>query len=187
MFYCLAGVFLGTSVSAIHYGAKYGGSTIALLVNLPGESSSVVPAIDDYQMARKGFAGKALATAAIGSFVAGCVSTPILALFAPALAEMALCFGPAEYFSLMVFGLVASVVLAHGSLLNAIGMIILGLLLGLESTEVNSGAARYTFGSPDLMGGLNFVVVVVMVMFGVGEIINNLEHTESRSLTAMKI
>src|SRR4051794_23119740 len=116
-------------LAGIYYGAQYGGSTTAILVNLPGESSSVVTAIDGYQMARKGQAGKALAAAALGSFFAGTVSTVLLALFAPPLAELALNFGPAEYFSLMVLGLVASVVLAHGSLLRAIGMILLGLLL----------------------------------------------------------
>ena len=118
-------------LAGIYYGAQYGGSTTAILVNLPGESSSVVTAIDGYQMARQGRAGKALATAAIGSFFAGTVATILLALFAPPLADLALKFGPAEYFSLMVLGLVASVVLASGSLLNAIGMVILGLLLGL--------------------------------------------------------
>src|SRR5690606_16271227 len=124
-------------LAGIYYGAQYGGSTTAILVNLPGESSSVVTAIDGYQMARKGHAGKALATAAIASFCAGTVATLLLALFAPPLADLALKFGPAEYFSLMVLGLVASVVLASGSLLNAIGMVILGLLLGLIGSDVN--------------------------------------------------
>ncbi|WP_420476719.1 tripartite tricarboxylate transporter permease, partial [Noviherbaspirillum sp. ST9] len=135
-------------LAGIYYGAQYGGSTTAILVNLPGESSSVVTAIDGYQMARNGHAGKALATAAIGSFFAGTVATFLLALFAPPLADLALTFGPAEYFSLMVLGLVASVVLAHGSLLRAIGMIVLGLLLGLVGTDVNSGTPRYTFDLP---------------------------------------
>ena len=131
-------------LSGIYYGAQYGGSTTAILVNLPGESSSVVTAIDGYQMARNGQAGKALATAALGSFFAGTVATVLLALFAPPLADLALKFGPAEYFSLMVMGLVASVVLASGSMLNAIGMVILGLLLALIGTDVNSGTARYS-------------------------------------------
>ncbi|OWW22821.1 tripartite tricarboxylate transporter permease, partial [Noviherbaspirillum denitrificans] len=163
-----------------------GGSTTAILVNLPGESSSVVTAIDGYQMARQGHAGKALATAAIGSFFAGTVATVLLALFAPPLAELALTFGPAEYFSLMVLGLVASVVLAHGSLLRAIGMIVLGLLLGIVGTDVNSGTPRYTFDLPQLADGINFVVVA-MGMFGLGEIISNLEHEESRSLVMKKV
>ncbi|QOL48605.1 tripartite tricarboxylate transporter permease [Massilia litorea] len=217
LFYCLIGVFVGTAVgvlpglgpvatiamllpatfglppvsslimlAGIYYGAQYGGSTTAILVNLPGESSSVVTAIDGYQMARQGNAGKALATAALGSFFAGTVATVLLALFAPPLAELALKFGPAEYFSLMVLGLVASVVLASGSLLNAIGMVILGLLLGLIGTDVNSGAARYTFDLPELADGVNFVIVA-MGMFGIGEIIRNLEHDESRTLMMKKV
>ena len=217
LFYCLVGVFLGTAIgvlpglgpvatiamllpatfslppisslimlAGIYYGAQYGGSTTAILVNLPGESSSVVTAIDGYQMARNGQAGKALATAALGSFFAGSVATVLLALFAPPLAELALKFGPAEYFSLMVLGLVASVVLAHGSLLRAIGMIILGLLLGIVGTDVNSGTPRYTFDLPQLADGINFVVVA-MGMFGLGEIIANLEHEETRTVTVKKI
>jgi TctA family transporter len=173
-------------LSGIYYGAQYGGSTTAILVNLPGESSSVVTAIDGYQMARKGQAGKALATAALGSFFAGTVATVLLALFAPPLAELALKFGPAEYFSLMVLGLVASVVLASGSLLNAVGMVLLGLLLGLIGTDVNSGVARYTFDTPQLADGVNFVIVA-MGMFGIGEIIRNLEHEETRDLVMKKV
>jgi TctA family transporter len=217
LFYCLIGVFLGTAIgvlpglgpvatiamllpatfslppvsslimlAGIYYGAQYGGSTTAILVNLPGESSSVVTAIDGYQLARQGHAGKALATAALGSFFAGTVSTFLLALFAPPLAEVALRFGPAEYFSLMVLGLVASVVLAHGSLLRAIGMIVLGLLLGIVGTDVNSGTPRFTFDQPELADGINFVVVA-MGMFGLGEIICNLEQEETRSVLAMKV
>ena len=135
-------------LAGIYYGAQYGGSTTAILINLPGESSSVVTAIDGYQMAKKGRAGQALATAALGSFFAGTVATMILALFAPPLATVALEFGPAEYFSLMVLGLVASVALASGSLLKAFIMILLGLLLGLVGTDVNSGMQRYTFDLP---------------------------------------
>jgi TctA family transporter len=133
-------------------------------------------------MARQGHAGKALATAAIGSFFAGTVATFLLALFAPPLAELALKFGPAEYFSLMVLGLVASVVLAHGSLLHALGMILIGLILGLVGTDVNSGMERYTFEMPQLADGIGFVVVA-MGMFGLGEIIRNLEHEATRSVT----
>jgi TctA family transporter len=173
-------------LSGIYYGAQYGGSTTAILVNLPGESSSVVTALDGYKMALKGQAGKALATAALASFFAGTVSTVILALFAPPLAALALKFGPAEYFSLMVMGLVASVVLAHGSLLKAIGMVLLGLLLGLVGTDVNSGIPRYTFDTPELADGINFVIVA-MGVFGVGEIIRNLETESSRSLVASKV
>ena len=217
LLYCLIGVFVGTAVgvlpglgpvatiamllpatfglppisalimlAGIYYGAQYGGSTTAILVNLPGESSSVVTAIDGYQMARNGNAGKALATAALGSFFAGTVATVLLALFAPPLSELALKFGPAEYFSLMVLGLVASVVLASGSILHAIGMVILGLLFGLMGTDVNSGAMRYTFDLPEMSEGVNFVIVA-MGMFGIGEIIRNLEHEETRHLVMKKV
>ena len=157
-------------LAGIFYGAQYGGSTTAILVNLPGESSSVVTALDGYKMARQGRAGIALATAAIGSFFAGTVCTFLIALAAPPLSEVALQFGPADYFSLMVLGLVASIVLASGSLLHALGMIILGLLLGLIGTDVNSGTARFSFDMPELADGMSFVVIA-MGVFGLGEII----------------
>ena len=173
-------------LAGIFYGAQYGGSTTAILVNLPGETSSVVTAIDGYQMARQGRAGRALATAAIASFFAGTVCTLLIALFAPPLAELALKFGPAEYFSLMVLGLVASIVLANGSILHALGMIVLGLLLGLIGTDVNSGALRFTFGLPEMADGIGFVIVA-MGMFGVGEIIANLEHEGSRDVMVKKV
>src|SRR5512133_3425235 len=129
-------------LAGIYYGAQYGGSTTAILVNLPGETSSVVTCIDGYQMARRGRAGVALSTAAIGSFVAGCAGTLLLAAFAVPLAEVAFKFGPAEYFSLMVLGLIGAVVLASGSLLKALSMVVLGLLLGTVGTDVNSGVPR---------------------------------------------
>src|SRR5450830_1561496 len=132
-------------LAGIYYGAQYGGSTTSILVNLPGESSSVVTCIDGYQMARKGRAGPALAAAGLGSFFAGCVGTLILAAFAPPLTEVAFKFGPAEYFSLMILGLIGAVVLASGSLLKAVAMIVLGLLMGLVGTDVNSGVARFSF------------------------------------------
>jgi len=166
-------------LAGIYYGAQYGGSTTAILVNLPGESSSVVTTIDGYQMARRGRAGVALATAGIGSFFAGCVATLILAAFAAPLSELAFKFGPAEYFSLMVLGLIGAVVLASGSLVKAIAMIVLGLLLGLVGTDVNSGAARFSFDVPELTDGLNFVSVA-MGVFGFAEIIANLEQKEAR-------
>src|SRR5512132_194342 len=168
-------------LAGIYYGAQYGGSTTAILVNIPGESSSVVTCLDGYQMARQGRAGPALATAAIGSFFAGCVSTLVVAMFAPPLAEVALKFGPAEYFSLMVLGLVAAVVLAHGSLIKAIAMVILGLLLGLVGTDVNSGVLRFAFGISELADGIGFVTVA-MGMFGICEIIANLEQKEHREI-----
>ena len=166
-------------LAGIYYGAQYGGSTTAILVNLPGESSSVVTAIDGYQMARKGRAGAALATAGISSFIAGCIATLVLAAFAVPMSELAFKFGPAEYFSLMVLGLVGAVVLASGSLLKAIGMILLGLILGLVGTDVNSGTARYAFGVPELTDGINFVALA-MGIFGFAEIIANVEQREHR-------
>ena len=168
-------------LAGIYYGAQYGGSTTAILINVPGESSSVVTAIDGYQMARKGRAGSALAAAGLGSFFAGCVGTIIIAAFAPPLTELAFKFGPAEYFSLMVLGLIGAVVLASGSLLKAISMIILGLLLAQINTDVISGTARYSFDIPELTDGIGFVVIA-MGVFGFGEIIANLgmpaEHRE---------
>src|SRR3954471_19610113 len=168
-------------LAGIYYGAQYGGSTTAILINVPGESSSVVTAIDGYQMARQGRAGAALSVAALGSFFAGCVGTIIIAAFAPPLTELAFKFGPAEYFSLMVLGLIGAVVLASGSLLKAISMIILGLLLAQINTDVISGTARYSFDIPQLTDGIGFVVIA-MGVFGFGEIIANLgqpaEHRE---------
>jgi putative tricarboxylic transport membrane protein len=168
-------------LAGIYYGAQYGGSTTAILINVPGESSSVVTAIDGYQMARQGRAGPALAAAGLGSFFAGCVGTIIIAAFAPPLTELAFKFGPAEYFSLMVLGLIGAVVLASGSLIKAISMIILGLLLAQINTDVISGTARYSFDIPELTDGIGFVVIA-MGVFGFGEIISNLgqpaEHRE---------
>jgi putative tricarboxylic transport membrane protein len=164
-------------LAGIYYGAQYGGSTTAILVNLPGESSSVVTVLDGYQMARQGRAGPALAAAGLGSFFAGCVGTLILAAFAAPLTELAFKFGPAEYFSLMILGLIGAVVLASGSLLKAISMIVLGLLLGLVGTDVNSGVARYSFDVPELTDGIGFVVIA-MGVFGYGEIIMNLAVPE---------
>ena len=173
-------------LAGIYYGAQYGGSTTAILVNIPGESSSVVTCLDGYQMARQGRAGPALGIAAIGSFFAGCVATVIIALFAPPLAEVALKFGPAEYFSLMVLGLIAATVLAHGSLIKAIAMVILGLLLGLVGTDVNSGVARFSFGVSELSDGIGFVSVA-MGVFGFAEIIANLEQKEQREVFTKKV
>ncbi len=166
-------------LAGIYYGAQYGGSTTAILVNLPGESSSVVTVIDGYQMARKGRAGPALAAAGLGSFFAGCVGTLILAGFAAPLPELALEFGPAEYFSLMIVGLIGAVVLASGSLLKALAMIVLGLLLGLVGTDVNSGVARYSFDIPELTDGISFLAIA-MGVFGYGEIIQNLSHPDEK-------
>jgi TctA family transporter len=174
--YALPPVAALIMLAGIYYGAQYGGSTTAILVNLPGESSSVVTVIDGYQMARNGRAGPALAAAGLGSFFAGCVGTLILAAFAGPLTELAFKFGPAEYFSLMILGLIGAVVLASGSLLKAIGMIILGLLLGMVGTDVNSGVARYSFDIAELTDGIGFIVIA-MGVFGYGEIISNLSKS----------
>ncbi|MFC7460153.1 tripartite tricarboxylate transporter permease [Hydrogenophaga defluvii] len=185
--YALPPVAALIMLAGIYYGAQYGGSTTAILVNLPGEASSVVTVIDGHQMAKKGRAGPALAAAGIGSFFAGCVGTLILAAFAPPLTEVAFKFGPAEYFSLMVLGLIGAVVLASGSLIKAVAMIILGLLLGLVGTDVNSGVARYSFGIPELTDGISFIVIA-MGVFGYGEIIHNLSHPpETRDVVTGKV
>jgi TctA family transporter len=173
-------------LAGIYYGAQYGGSTTAILINIPGEATSVATTLDGYAMAQQGRAGPALAAAAIGSFFAGTVATFLLAAFAPPLAELALKFGPQEYFSLMVLGLVVSIVLAHGSLLKAIGMILLGLVLGLVGTDVNSGMQRYSFELPDLADGIGFVVVA-MGMFGLGEIVRNLENETTRTAVVKRV
>lgn len=173
-------------LAGIYYGSQYGGSTTSILVNLPGESSAVVTTLDGYQMARKGRAGVALATAALGSFFAGTVATVLIAAFAPPLAEVAFKFGPAEYFSLMVLGLIAAVVLAHGSIIKALGMVVLGLLLGMIGTDVNSGAARFTLGIPELSDGIQFTVIA-MGMFGFAEIIYNLKQTQTQDVLKEKV
>jgi TctA family transporter len=173
-------------LAGIYYGAQYGGSTTAILVNIPGEASSVVTCLDGYQMARQGRAGPALAVAALGSFFAGCVATLIIAVAAPPLAEVALKFGPSEYFSLMVFGLIAATVLAHGSLIKAIAMVVWGLLFGIIGTDVNSGVLRFTFDIPELSDGIGFVIVA-MGMFGATEIIMNLEMAEKREIFTSKV
>ena len=177
--YALPPVAALIALAGIYYGSQYGGSTTAILVNLPGESSSVVTVIDGHQMAKNGRAGPALAAAGLGSFFAGCVGTLLIAGFAPPLTELAFKFGPAEYFSLMVLGLIGAVVLASGSLLKAICMILLGLLLGLVGTDVNSGVARYSFDIPELTDGISFIAIA-MGIFGYGEIIANLSKPEEQ-------
>ena len=173
-------------LAGIYYGAQYGGSTTAILVNLPGEASSAVTAIDGYQMARKGRAGPALAIAAIGSFVAGTAATLAIAISAPFLTALALKFGSAEYFSLIVFGLICSIALAHGSILKSLAMIVLGLLLGLVGTDVYTGAQRFTLGYLALFDGINVVAVAIGV-FGMSEILKNLESEHERSVTMTAI
>jgi TctA family transporter len=173
-------------LAGIYYGSQYGGSTTAILVNLPGETASVVTCLDGYQMARQGRAGPALAIAAVASFFAGCVGTLLIALFGPPLAEWALKFGAPEYFSLMLMGLVSAAVLAHGDMVKSLAMVVLGLLIGIVGTDVNSGMARYSFGVPELTDGIGFSVVAVG-LFAVAEIVSNLESKDQREVFTSKI
>jgi TctA family transporter len=217
IFFCFVGVLLGTLVgvlpgigptatiamllpitftlepvtslimlAGIYYGAQYGGSTTAILINLPGESSSAVTAIDGHEMALAGRAGPALAAAAIGSFVAGTMATLVVVLFAPLLANIALGFGSAEFFSLVVVGLIASITLARGSTIKAIAMIVLGLLFGTVGQDIYTGTPRFTLGFRELFSGINFVSVAVG-MFGVAEILRNLEDEKTRTVVINKV
>ena len=166
-------------LAGIYYGAQYGGSTTAILVNLPGEASSAITTLDGYQMARQGRGGVALGVSALGSFFGGTVATIFVALFAPFLASVALRFGPVEYFSLMLFGLIGAVVLATGSVFKAIGMILLGLGSGIVGTDVQTNALRFTFGNENLFDGME-VVVVAMGIFAFSEIAINLDVSMER-------
>jgi putative tricarboxylic transport membrane protein len=167
-------------LAGIYYGAQYGGSTTAILVNIPGEASSVVTTLDGHKLALAGRAGPALGIAAIGSFFAGCIATVLVVAAAPPLATIALSFGPAEYFSLMVCGLVAAIVLAHGSVVKALGMVVLGLMFGLVGTDINSGIRRFTFDFRGLADGIEFVALS-MAIYGLAEIALNLEHKDVRA------
>src|SRR5271167_4988957 len=174
-------------LAGIYYGAQYGGSTTSILVNIPGEASSVVTTLDGHQMARQGRAGPALAIAAIGSFFAGCVSTVLVAALGAPLTSLALLFGPAEYFSLMVLGLCFAVVLARGSIIKALAMVMLGLLLSMVGSDLETGAGRMTFDIAELADGIGFANVA-MGVFGFAEIIRNLElPAESRDIVQAKI
>jgi TctA family transporter len=173
-------------LAGVYYGAQYGGSTTAILLNLPGESSSAVTSIDGYKMARQGRAGPALAAAALASFFAGTVATFLLAIFAPPLAAVALKFGPADYFSLMVLGLVCAIALAHGSVLKAVGMVLAGLLFGLVGADLFSGQQRFTLGQLRLADGIDFVPVAIG-LFGIAEILRNLENEKTREAMVSKI
>jgi putative tricarboxylic transport membrane protein len=173
-------------LAGIYYGAQYGGSTTAILINLPGESAAAVTTIDGYQMARRGRAGPALATAALASFFAGSFATILIAVLAKPLTAVALRFGSAEYFSLMVVGLVSSIALASGSLLKALCMVVFGLLLGLTGTDIYTGTPRYTFGAEDLLDGIDFVAIAVGV-YGIGEIMRNLETADVKKSIITKI
>ena len=173
-------------LAGIYYGAQYGGSTTAILINIPGEASSVVTSLDGHQMARQGRAGPALGIAALGSFFAGTVATFVIAFGAPPLAKLALQFGPAEYFSLMLCGLVAAIVLARGSIIKAIAMVVLGLVFGLSGSDVNSGVRRFTFGFQGLADGVEFVALS-MAIYGVSEVIVNLEKKADETFTTASV
>src|SRR5215213_2806818 len=173
-------------LAGIYYGAQYGGSTTSILINIPGESSSVVTTLDGHQMAKQGRAGPALAIAAIGSFIAGCFATVLVAALGAPLTSLALLFGPAEYFSLMVLGLCFAVVLAKGSILKAIAMVLMGLLMSTVGSDIETGQSRMAFDIPELADGIGFVVVA-MGVFGYSEIMRNLETTESREIVQSKV
>lgn len=173
-------------LAGIYYGAQYGGSTTAILVNIPGEATSVVTALDGHQMARQGRAGVALGIAAIGSFFAGTVATLVIAALGAPLTKLALIFGPTEYFSLMVMGLVFAVVLARGSILKAIAMILVGVLLSTVGLDLETGEERMTFGLQFLSDGIDFAVLA-MGIFGIAEIMRNLDHTEHRDVVRQAI
>ncbi|MFZ4437259.1 MAG: tripartite tricarboxylate transporter permease, partial [Syntrophales bacterium] len=173
-------------LAGIYYGAQYGGSTTSILVNLPGETSSVVTCIDGYQMARQGRAGPALAIAAIGSFFAGTICTLLIATFGPPIAGFALKFGPPEYFSLMLMGLITAAVLAQGHIIKSLAMVATGLLFGIVGTDVDSGVKRFSFDIIELTDGISFVVVAVGV-FAVGEIVCNLGDPEERTVFTSKV
>jgi TctA family transporter len=184
--YALTPVAAMIMLAGIFYGSQYGGSTTAILINVPGEAASVVTALDGYAMARQCRAGAALAIAAISSFVAGTFATVVIILFAPALARFGLAFGPAEYFALMVLGLVAAVVLSGADLARSMVMALAGILLGLVGIDVNSGAPRYTFDVAALNDGLGFVPIAVG-LFGIAEVLRNLEKPEAREAFARKV
>ncbi len=173
-------------LAGIYYGAQYGGSTTAILVNIPGEATAVVTALDGHQMARKGQAGLALGLAAIGSFIAGTIATVVIAALGVPMTRMGLLFGPAEYFSLMIMGLVLAVVLARGSLLKAVAMIVVGILLSCVGADMETGRERLTFGLHMLHDGIEFVVLA-MGIFGFGEIFKNLADPEVRDVVKHKI
>jgi putative tricarboxylic transport membrane protein len=173
-------------LAGIYYGSQYGGSTTAILMRVPGETASVVTCLDGYQMALRGRAGSALAIAALGSFFAGIVGTLLNVLFGPQFAKLALAFGSAEYFGLMLLGLSISIVMSHGSLMGAIAMVGVGLILGVVGRDVNTGFARLTFGVPELGDGIGFVPLAVG-LFGIAEVMRNLEGGEAAGSMVKKV
>ena len=168
-------------LAGIYYGAQYGGSTASILLNIPGESSAVVTAIDGHEMARQGRAGVALGISAIGSFVAGTIATLVIAALAAPLAAIALIFGPAEYFALMLTGLAFAVLLARGSVLKAIIMILVGMLLSTVGPDLTTGQLRLTFGARRLADGIE-IALLGMGLFGIAEVFRSLEHGEARQI-----
>src|SRR5512143_2350478 len=173
-------------LAGIYYGAMYGGSTTSILVNIPGEAASVVTCLDGYQMAQKGRAGPALGIAAFGSFIAGTVSVIGLMLVAPPLAKFALAFGPPEYFSLMLMGIVILIYLAAGSILKALMMAVFGLLLGTIGMDAISGTQRLTFGLLELADGIG-LIPAIMGLFGIAEVIANVEHEIKRDIVTTRV
>ncbi len=217
LLYCFAGVFLGTLIgvlpgigpataialllpattgvspatgiillAGIYYGSMYGGSTTSILINIPGEAASIVTCIDGHQMARAGRAGPALGIAAIGSFIAGTFGVVVLSVVAAPLARAALAFGPAEYFSLMVLGLVLVSCLSSGSLVNALLTTSLGIVIGLMGIDTMSGVPRFTFDRPQFIDGMD-VITLIVGLFGVSEVLFNLEQGMGRSIIEGKI
>jgi putative tricarboxylic transport membrane protein len=166
-------------LAGIYYGAQYGGSTAAILVRMPGEAGSIVTALDGYEMARKGRGGSALSIAALASFFAGTVATVLIAAFGLSLASVAMNFHSADYFSLMVLGLTMSIILAQGSILKAISVMLIGFLFGLVGLDLNSGVQRFTFNVPDLWEGVSFLAISIG-LFGLVEVVRNLEFPEPR-------
>lgn len=161
-------------LAGIYYGANYGGSTTSILMNIPGEASSVVTCLDGYQMARQGRAGPALGISAFGSFIAGTIATILIMLIAPPLADFALQFGPPEIFSLMLLGLTLVTSLSSGSLVKGLMMASMGVFIGTIGTDLISGTERFTYGSYTLLDGIGFIPVI-MGLFGVSEVLINIE------------
>ena len=173
-------------LAGIYYGSQYGGSTAAILLNLPGTAGSAVSCLDGYKMSRNGRAGPALFITSVASFVGGCFAIVVMMLFAPPLGKVALSLGSAEYFSLMLLGLIASVVLVDGAPLKGVAMVVIGLLLGLMGTDVMSGHIRFAFGVPYLYDGVG-LVVIAMGLFGVAEVIASIGQAAAKELAGQKI
>ncbi len=173
-------------LAGIYYGAMYGGSTTSILVNIPGEAASVITCLDGYQMALKGRAGPALGIAAFGSFIAGTISIIGLMLVAPPMAKFALAFGPPEYFSLMLLGIVILIYLASGSMLKALMMAVFGLLIGTIGMDAISGTQRLTFGLLELCDGVG-LIPAIMGLFGVAEVIINVEQAIKTEVITTKV